>query len=486
MMTIPAAENQHYWLRVANAQKEGSLAAAKAWQRYEGPRGGEGWENPVTGEVRYQKDKPGDSGDSGERRESDGAWASVEDTRGRKYSEFPVDPDDSEWGAWSPYHLILPDGTRETLTSAYPDTIFTRDEDGEIVRHDPDELVQTGALIEEPAQVFSDELKTDERVAAAVRLGRYGADIDWDGNFERGQRKWAKVFDDMSDRELAEALWLSTRNIGYLEPDNQPYLSSDLREWVGAYVEDDGTLEGDYSIGSWRAMGPENLAHITSRMSKGALLSTVDKIAEELEGKGDGPKELRWRVVTAAYVYTSEEGVRESLGEKYPDTLAGVREDVDTLLYADDVDEFKSAFIEGWHGMAGTSAAYLMQQAVRDLEPNKTGKSEAWARNVPVADVYLPEQTKQNARELYEETQSKLPDKPKTLYRGVKSEVTVHGNLESWTELKYIAKKFGDNVMTAEVDPEDVFATWETLGDEWPEEKVKGKKEWMVLGGGLA
>ena len=30
----------------------------KAWQRYEGPRGGEGWENTTTGEVRYQKDKP--------------------------------------------------------------------------------------------------------------------------------------------------------------------------------------------------------------------------------------------------------------------------------------------------------------------------------------------------------------------------------------------------------------------------------------------
>ena len=34
----------------------------KAWQRYEGPQGGTGWQHPVTGEVRYQEDKPDDEG----------------------------------------------------------------------------------------------------------------------------------------------------------------------------------------------------------------------------------------------------------------------------------------------------------------------------------------------------------------------------------------------------------------------------------------
>lgn len=34
------------------------LAAEGEWVRYRGPQGGEGWQHPVTGEVRYQKDKP--------------------------------------------------------------------------------------------------------------------------------------------------------------------------------------------------------------------------------------------------------------------------------------------------------------------------------------------------------------------------------------------------------------------------------------------
>lgn len=32
----------------------------KEWQEYEGPQGGEGWENTVTGERRYQEEKPDD------------------------------------------------------------------------------------------------------------------------------------------------------------------------------------------------------------------------------------------------------------------------------------------------------------------------------------------------------------------------------------------------------------------------------------------
>ena len=38
----------------------------KAWRRYEGPRGGKGWQNPATGEVRYQEDEPDDDEDGGE------------------------------------------------------------------------------------------------------------------------------------------------------------------------------------------------------------------------------------------------------------------------------------------------------------------------------------------------------------------------------------------------------------------------------------
>ena len=42
------------------AQQDGKeMAAADVWVPYTGPRGGEGWENTVTGERVYQKDKPG-------------------------------------------------------------------------------------------------------------------------------------------------------------------------------------------------------------------------------------------------------------------------------------------------------------------------------------------------------------------------------------------------------------------------------------------
>ena len=39
----------------------------KAWERYEGPRGGEGWKNTQTGDIVYQDEKPdGDSASSGD------------------------------------------------------------------------------------------------------------------------------------------------------------------------------------------------------------------------------------------------------------------------------------------------------------------------------------------------------------------------------------------------------------------------------------
>ena len=50
---------------IASVIEKESAAASVDWQPYEGPLGGEGWQNPVTGDVVYQEERPGSETDGG-------------------------------------------------------------------------------------------------------------------------------------------------------------------------------------------------------------------------------------------------------------------------------------------------------------------------------------------------------------------------------------------------------------------------------------
>ena len=567
------------------AMKVDGESTTKAWQRYEGPRGGEGWKNPVSGEVRYQEDKPDDETRLPTAEELVEAETSLEVDHDEVEvgDEYLVPTEDdvhrvtiTETGAASMFgdalyasvswseddQLILPDvplyptdepaaalfdflgperyeALRDTLTAerhesfenpprgyesvgfddmyAGPNTASERDmfvvepdgtkhkitsvfdsgridvetADGE-KSLDASELERKGAFALQETALGPEELKSEERLAVAVKLGRGGAPKDANGQVYSNWEMWGEVLDEATDEELAEALVLSSITVKKDPGITGEYWDSygrELNSFMGNEVKIREPPRLDPGVSS---LADEDLGPITSRMSKEALLGAVEKAMDIINEKDDdNARRKSKRLLKAAFLWTSEPGVREEIAQEYDkqEWLEG------GLLGADSKESFKQRFIDGWHYWAGSDTAFFVQHVLADLGPNKDNPSAAWTNGNSVKGVHIPEDTKRYARELYEETQAKLADEPKTLYRGVRGPMTTHGNLESWSELKYIAKEFaGDEnvrtdlgqVLTAEVDPEDVFCTWETLGDEWPEEEVKGKKEWMVLGGGLA
>jgi hypothetical protein len=69
------------------AQQDGKeMAAADVWVPYTGPRGGEGWENTVTGERVYQKDKPGTGGAADDASGSESPEQNTVDLVGETYA----------------------------------------------------------------------------------------------------------------------------------------------------------------------------------------------------------------------------------------------------------------------------------------------------------------------------------------------------------------------------------------------------------------
>jgi len=552
------------------------------WQRYEGPQGGRGWINTITGEKVYQEEKPG--GGSG-----------VEDTQTAQPAQ-PLDRDDMQTGDEFLYYnedddtlyegvvtdvnaygpqvflgpdrddksesfftgplpptvdvypaddpegalidakgelvddvveeveeeavaqvephesfenpprgfksvgldeakrssvdtkerlVVFPDGTQYEITDISRSTVKFKTQDGEErLQKDAPEL--DGAFVLEETRLSPDEFTSEERIAVAVSLARNNGPKSSNGFVLVNWEQWGEVFDHATDEELAEALLLSSVSTQDDPGITGKYWNRDETEFntfmnnkveIREYTDDKPSYRDSHT-----SLGP-----ITSRMSKDALLNAVDNTMAELEGKeGEGARVKRRNLLRAAFLWTSEPGVREELAEKYDKErwLKG------GLLSADSKESLKDKFIRGWHYYTDSDTAFMVQHVLKDIGPNKDNPSAAWTDGNSVSDVYIPDEIKRYAQELYEETQSKLPDKPKKLYRGVTGPVATHGNLESWSELKHIAEEFAGEdfgyVMEAEVDPEDVWCTWETLGDDWPEEEVLGKKEWMVLGGALA
>lgn len=117
------------------------------------------------------------------------------------------------------------------------------------------------------------------------------------------------------------------------------------------------------------------------------------------------------------------------------------------------------------------------------------------------------ERVRSHMERIYEKNQEffkakfkkKYEEKTIKLYRGVGLGVVdtyIPGALESWTTQISTAKKFADmmsrdyrdyTIMTAEVPIQHIFGSFESFGDYWPgEEDLKGKKEYIVMGGTFA
>jgi len=79
------------------AQKN-TLEVSKEWQEYEGPQGGEGWINTITGDRRYQEEKPGLTNDSeGDRQSEEEPRSEWFEQNVAIYGQLEEPPDEGEY-----------------------------------------------------------------------------------------------------------------------------------------------------------------------------------------------------------------------------------------------------------------------------------------------------------------------------------------------------------------------------------------------------
>lgn len=135
--------------RLSTAAGRGGKTVDKSWVPYEGPRGGEGWANPVTGEVRYQEGKP------------DGS----ETSDGGKPDPASLDPD-KVWAdrdntiQWA--YNVLPEETHDALhDKIYEDEKTWEQTGGDIYRMAVEVVEETGAP-KEALREFVDGLKVSK------------------------------------------------------------------------------------------------------------------------------------------------------------------------------------------------------------------------------------------------------------------------------------------------------------------------------------
>ena len=152
--------------------------------------------------------------------------------------------------------------------------------------------------------------------------------------------------------------------------------------------------------------------------------------------------------------------------------------------------QFERAFLLGWPSDSWNPFTHTMREVLSEVGPNKGKVLYQGHMGAPVKAVKPPENLVKHAEKIYENTQRYYAERGKNtfntvrLYRGVSSVTVVHAPLESWTSQESVAKYFdGGGVLSEKVQIKDIWATWESLGDEWPEANVRGKKEHMVLGG---
>ena len=188
-------------------------------------------------------------------------------------------------------------------------------------------------------------------------------------------------------------------------------------------------------------------------------------------------------------------------------------------LFSEDVEYFEACFIQNWCISGGSTAQIFANRSFSDALVNSK-LNDFWVSDKRNENIYVQaigtetavETAKDHLSSLYEKNKKYYKDKYKKnyetktikLYRGIGEtgvDSYIPGALESWTTnistavnfAKMMAPstyKYGKyvpgtgTVLTAEVPIRDIFGSWDSFDDVWPgEEDLKGKKEYIVMGG---
>lgn len=194
--------------------------------------------------------------------------------------------------------------------------------------------------------------------------------------------------------------------------------------------------------------------------------------------------------------------------EKLPSFMHG--------MYSEDKDVFETSFIFSWTLSGSSSAQRIVKETFSDYSVNAelndfyVDEGNQYQQRQIELENSIAESRKnviqENLSSLYEKSQEffkkkfgkKYDTKKIKLYRGVGVGLVdnyIPGALESWTTQISTANRFADmmghkkggTILTAEVPIQDIFGSFESLSESFPgEEDLKGKKEYIVMGGTFA
>lgn len=176
--------------------------------------------------------------------------------------------------------------------------------------------------------------------------------------------------------------------------------------------------------------------------------------------------------------------------------------------YSDNIEVFKVDFISSWTHTGGSNAQAAALKWLNSF-PGSYNEGNLFLPDNEFTNREPSENGLQHFKTIYNETQEFLRDKlgkkykdgkgTIKLYRGISFEKDqavnyIPGSIESWTKKKSTANMFAKmmsprntgTVLEATVPYDGIFATYESLRGYFPpEENLKGKEEWIVLGGAL-
>lgn len=237
--------------------------------------------------------------------------------------------------------------------------------------------------------------------------------------------------------------------------------------------------------------------HMVSHLSGMDDEQVSEVVAESVElAKDDWQRESVAGVVKVFSQFLPDADHRRMVVEQYEDDVNEYYEDLAMedeepkvmremdwykSQFPEDADEWFNSFLENYVS-DGTSnwTSQSMLGVIGGMDINEDTYN--WTGGEPV-DELEPTPEQMEAINTIRDRAAESFDSDRVMYRGVKSEVTAHSQLESWTPEEELAEKFAGEdgrIMAAEVDPGDVLYH-EDMDVDKP--AYMNDDEIMVLGG---
>jgi len=244
--------------------------------------------------------------------------------------------------------------------------------------------------------------------------------------------------------------------------------------------------------------------------------SEMYKFEESIDGKRmiRGKNYTFEDVPANHYLQSLIRQAKELPPEEYLEIQKVLPEHLKDYVISDDLEYFETMMVSGWTISGGNVVQTLAHRYASEVGVNAelgefwNSSSEDFSKeNVSKAYDIMADKIAGNFESIYGKTQSfyknKMNKKYETakikLYRGIgQKDVGTYtpGSLESWTSVVSTAKKFAkmmsdaDNegtILYAEVPIQHIFGSYESFYETWPNEQdLKGKKEFIVMGGTFA